>query len=131
MLSKLPEMKHNLCDNFLQLNFKGLSKNIIKYIHQNLRYYESIEQIYLMIVKKYKSYARKKIVISPPLLHRHPLLLRQLNNNQNQTNTSGAHHLKEVNNTGGWLSVFSWCFFCSELIKQCHPQTTPPPPQPT
>ena len=67
-----------------------------------------------MIVKKYKSYARKKIVISPPLLHRHPLLLRQLNNNQNQTNTTGAQNFKEFNNTAGWLSVF---FFCNELIK--------------
>ena len=53
----------------------------------------------------------RKIVISPPLLYHRPLLLRQLNNNQNQTNTTGAHQLKEVNNTGGWLSVFSWCFF--------------------
>jgi hypothetical protein len=25
--------------------------------------------------------------------------------------TTGAHHLKEVNNTGEWLFVFFWCFF--------------------
>ena len=40
-----------LCDLFL-LNFKGLSKKIIEYIHQNLRYYETIEQIHFMVVKK-------------------------------------------------------------------------------
>ena len=48
----------------------------------------------------------KKIVISDPLLYHRPLLLRQLKNNQNQTNTTGAQHLKEFNNTAGWLSVF-------------------------
>jgi epoxyqueuosine reductase QueG len=37
---------------FFLLNFKGLSKKIIKYIHQNLKYYETIEQIHLMVVKK-------------------------------------------------------------------------------
>ena len=47
----------------------------------------------------------KKIVLSDPLLYRHPLLLRQLKNNQNQTNTTGAQNLKEFNNTAGWLSV--------------------------
>ena len=35
-----------------------------------------------------------------------PHLLRQLKNNQNQTNTTGAQNLKEFNNTAGWLSVF-------------------------
>ena len=55
----------------------------------------------------------KKIVISDPLLYRRPLLLRQLKNNQNQTNTTGARNLKEFYNTAGWL-----CFFlCNELIK--------------
>jgi hypothetical protein len=49
--------------------------------------------------------------ISPPLLHRRPLLLRQLKNNQNQTNTTGTQNLKEPNNTGGWLSVFFGVFF--------------------
>ena len=49
MLSKMPEMKHNLCDLFL-LNFQGLSKKKIKYIHQNLRYYETI----VMVVKTTK-----------------------------------------------------------------------------
>jgi hypothetical protein len=46
----------------------------------------------------------KKIVISDPLLYcPPPLLLRQLKNNQNQTNTTGAQNLKEFNNTAGWL----------------------------
>ena len=40
-----------------------------------------------------------------------PLLLRQLKNNQNQTNTTGAHNFKEFNNTAGWLSVFFCVFF--------------------
>ena len=48
-----------------------------------------------------------------PLLYHRPLLLRQLKNNQNQTNTTGAQNLKEFNNTAGWLSGF----FCNELIK--------------
>jgi hypothetical protein len=59
----------------------------------------------------------KKIVISDPLLNRRPLLLRQLKNNQNQTNTTGAQNLKEFNNTAGWLSVVFAGFFCNELIK--------------
>jgi hypothetical protein len=33
----------------------------------------------------------EKIVISDPLLYHCPLLLRQLKNNQNQTNKTGAH----------------------------------------
>jgi hypothetical protein len=45
----------------------------------------------------------KKIVISHPLLYRSPLLLRQLKNNQNQTNTTRAQNLKEFNNTAGWM----------------------------
>jgi hypothetical protein len=48
----------------------------------------------------------KKIVISDHLLYRRPLFLRQLNNNQNQTNTTGAHNFKEFNNTAGRVSVF-------------------------
>jgi hypothetical protein len=45
----------NLCDNLFLLNFKGLSKKKrIKYIHQNLRYYETIEQIHVMVVKNRK-----------------------------------------------------------------------------
>jgi phosphatidylinositol kinase/protein kinase (PI-3 family) len=47
----------------------------------------------------------KKIVISYPLLYRHPLLQRQLKNNQNQTNKTGAQNLKEFNNTAGWLKA--------------------------
>ena len=50
----------------------------------------------------------EKIVISDPLLYRRPLLLRQLKNNQNQTNTTGAQNLKEFNNTAG---VTVWVFF--------------------
>ena len=53
----------------------------------------------------------EKIVISDPLLYRRALLLRQLMNNQNQMNTTGAHNLKEFNNTAGWLSVFFGVFF--------------------
>jgi len=48
----------------------------------------------------------KKIVISDHLLYCRPLLLRQLKNNHNQTNTTGAQTLKKFNNTAGWLSVF-------------------------
>ena len=48
----------------------------------------------------------QKFVISDPLFYRRPLLLRQLKNNQNQMNTTGAQNLKEFNNTAGWLSVF-------------------------
>ena len=51
----------------------------------------------------------KKIVISDPLLYRRPLLLRQLKNNQNQTNTTGAENLKEFNS---WVAVcVVWWFF--------------------
>ena len=53
----------------------------------------------------------KTIVISDPLLYRRLLLLRQIKNNQNQTNTTGAQNLKEFNNTAGWLSVFLDFFF--------------------
>jgi hypothetical protein len=48
----------------------------------------------------------KKIVISDPPYTATPLLLKQLKNNQNQTNTTGAQNLKEFNNRAGWLSVF-------------------------
>jgi hypothetical protein len=51
MLSQMPKM----CDNLFLLNFKGLfKKRRIKYIHQNLRFYQTIEQIHLMAVKKIK-----------------------------------------------------------------------------
>ena len=53
----------------------------------------------------------ENIVISDPLLYRRPLFLRHLKNNQNQTNTTRAHNLKEFNNTAGWLSVFFGAFF--------------------
>ena len=79
-----------------------------------------MEQIHFMVVEKNRKLCLGKNVISDPLLYRHlgPLLLRQLKNNQNQTNTTGAQHLKEFNNTAGWLSVFFWGFyFGNELIK--------------
>ena len=61
----------------------------------------------------------KTIVISDPLLYRPPppppppppLLPRQLKNNQNQTNTTGAHNLKEFNNAAEWLSEYFGVFF--------------------
>jgi hypothetical protein len=36
------------------------AKKKIKYIHQNLRYYENIEQIHFMVVKKIESYVWEK-----------------------------------------------------------------------
>jgi hypothetical protein len=70
----------------------------------------------------------ENIVISDPLLYRRPLLLRQLKNNHNQTNTTGAQNFKEFNNTAGWLSVFFvFLFVCNELIKSPsnHPSLSP------
>ena len=63
------------------------------------------------ILEKIETMFGKKIVISDPLLYRRPLLLRQLKNNQNQTNTTGAQNFKEFNNTAGWLFVFFVGFF--------------------
>ena len=34
------------------IEFQGFVKKKIKYIHQNLRYYETIQQIHFMVVKK-------------------------------------------------------------------------------
>ena len=64
-----------------------------------------------MVVKKFKAMFGNKIVISDPQLYRRPLLLREIKNNQNQTNKTGAQNLKEVNNAAGWLSVFFGVFF--------------------
>jgi hypothetical protein len=51
-----------------------------------------------------------QFVISDPLslppLRLKNLYLRQLNNNQNQMNTTGAQNWKEFNNAAGWLSGF-------------------------
>ena len=64
------------------------------------------------ILAKIESYVWEKncniwsSLILPPLR-----LLRQLKNNQNQTNTTGAQNFKEFNNTAGWLSVFFVFFF--------------------
>jgi hypothetical protein len=63
------------------------------------------------ILAKIESYVWEKNVISDPLLYRRPLLLRQLKNNQNQTNTTGAQNFKELNNSAGWLFVFFVFFF--------------------
>ena len=45
-------------------------------------------------------------VIFDPLPQLKNLYLRQLKNNQNQMNTTGAHNLKEFNITAVWLSGF-------------------------
>jgi hypothetical protein len=39
--------------------------------------------------------------LSPPPLHSKNLYPRQIKNNQNQMNTTGAQNLKEFNNTAG------------------------------
>ena len=93
------------------IEFQGFVKNIYIYIHQNLRYYETIEQIHFMVVKKIESYVWEKnsniwSSLIPP-----PLLLRLQKNNQNQTNTTGAQNLNDFNNSTGWLSVFYGGFF--------------------
>ena len=59
-------------------------------------------------VKKNHMFAKTCLPVMHSLL---PHLLRQLKNNQNQTNTTGAQNLKEFNNTAGWLSVFFVFFF--------------------
>jgi hypothetical protein len=53
-------------------------------------------------------FAKTCLPVMPSLL---PHLLRQLKNNQNQTNTTGAQNLKEFNNTAGWLSVVFFVIF--------------------
>ena len=67
--------------------------------------------------KKFKKTPHFCKTCLPVMSSLHPHLLRQLKNNQNQTNTTGAQNLKELNNTAGWLSVFFVGFFCNELIK--------------
>ena len=64
-----------------------------------------------MVVKKIESYVWGKNCNIFFFFYRRPLLLRQLKNNQNQMNTTGAQNLKEFNNTAGWLSVFFGGFF--------------------
>jgi hypothetical protein len=66
-----------------------------------------------MVVKKWKAMFGDIFFIfycntDPLLPHTHSkiLYLRQLKNNQNQMNTTGAQNLKEFNNTAGWLSGF-------------------------
>jgi len=59
-----------------------------------------------MVVKKWKAmFGRKNCNILsslPPSLKN--LYLRQLKNNQNQRNTTGAQNVKEFYSTTGWLS---------------------------
>jgi hypothetical protein len=44
------------------IEFQGFVKKRIKYIHQNLRYYETIEQMHFMVVKIESYVLEKKIV---------------------------------------------------------------------
>ena len=64
-----------------------------------------------MVVNNWKAmFGEFFFAISDPLSHPHThsnnLYLRQLKNNQNQMNTTGAQNLKEFNITAGWLSGF-------------------------
>ena len=76
------------------------------------RYKQDISKDTLQMQKKVKKnphiFAKSCLPLMSSLL---PHLLRQLRNNQNQTNTTGVHNLKEFNNTTGWLSVFFLFFF--------------------
>ena len=88
----------------------------MKYEIKYERYKQDISKDTLQMHKKVKKkhiFAKTCLLVMPSLL---PHLLRQLKNNQNQTNTTGAQHLKEFNNAAGWLSVF-FVFFFNELIK--------------
>ena len=71
------------------------------------RYKQDISKDTLQMQKKVKKkthiFVKTCLPVMPSLL---PHLQRQLKNNQNQTNTTGAQNLKELNNTAGWLSVF-------------------------
>ena len=50
---KMPEMPTQFVWQPFSIEFQGfVKKKKIKYIHQNLRYYETIEQIHFMAVKK-------------------------------------------------------------------------------
>ena len=77
---------------------------------QNMNLMLNMKDINKMLAKIEAMFGNK-IVISDPLLYRRPLLLKQLKNNQNQTNTTGAHNFKEFNNTAGWLCAFFVGFF--------------------
>jgi hypothetical protein len=77
---------------------------------QNMNLMLNMKDINKMLAKIEAMFGNK-IVISDPLLYRRPLLLKQLKNNQNQTNTTGAHNFKEFNNTAGWLFAFFVGFF--------------------
>jgi hypothetical protein len=76
------------------------------------RYKQDISKDTLQMQKKVKkkkpTFWQKHVSLS--CLH-FSHMLRQLKNNQNQTNTTGAQNLKELNNTAGWLSVFFVVFF--------------------
>jgi hypothetical protein len=78
---------------------------------KNERYKQDISRHTSNAKKKLKKthiFAKTCLPVLPSLL---PHLIRQLKNNQNQTNTTGAQNLKELNNTAGWLSVFFVFFF--------------------
>ncbi len=86
--------------------YKGNNKIIYE------RYKQDISKDTLQMQKKSRKthiFAKTCLPVMPSLL---PHLLRQLKNNQNQTNTTGAQNLKEFNNTAGWLSVFFVGFLC-------------------
>ena len=81
----------------LMLNMKDIKKILAK---THFKYKKK--------VKKPTCLEKTCLPVMPSLL---PHLLRQIKNNQNQTNTTGAQNLKEFNNTAGWLSVFFGVFF--------------------
>jgi hypothetical protein len=77
---------------------------------QNMNLMLNMKDINKMLAKIEAMFGNK-IVISDPLLYRRPLLLKQLKNNHNQTNTTVAHIFKEFYNTAGWLFAFFVGFF--------------------
>ena len=87
----------------LMLNMKDMNKILAK------KHFKCKHKL-----KKTHIFAKTFLPVMPSLLSH---LLRQLKNNQNQTNTTGTQNLREFNNTAGWLSVFFVFFFCNELIK--------------
>ena len=52
MLSKMARNVTQFVRQPFSIEFQGFVKKKIKYIHQNLRYYETIEKIHFMVVKK-------------------------------------------------------------------------------
>ena len=83
---------------------------IIKQI-QNMNLMLNMKDINKILAKIESYVGEKNCNICSSLIPPPPLFLRQLKNNQNQTNTTGAQNFKESNNTAGWLSVFFVLFF--------------------